>query len=70
MEQQIYRFKRVFASFRARFRRETIMTQLSPKLNINTKIPPELLTIIFHFLPYDDLNNALLVCRLDENIQL
>ena len=46
------------------------MTQLSPKLNINTKIPPELLTMIFHFLPYDDLNNALLVCRLDENIQL
>ena len=44
------------------------MAQLSP--NINTKIPPELLTMIFHFLPYDDLNNALLVCRLDENIQL
>ena len=26
--------------------------------------------MIFHFLPYNDLNNALLVCRLDENIQL
>ena len=69
MEQQIYRFKRVFASFRARLRRETIMAQLSP--NINTKIPPELLTMIFHFLPSDENpNNALMVCRLDENIQL
>ena len=45
------------------------MAQLSP--NINTKIPPELLTMIFHFLPSDEnLNNALMVCRLDENIQL
>ena len=42
--------------------------ELSPKLdaelNINSSLPPELLTSIFHFLPISDLNNALLVCRL------
>ena len=42
--------------------------ELSPKLdaelNINSSLPPELLTSIFHFLPVSDLNNALLVCRL------
>ena len=34
-----------------------------PIANINEKLPPELLTGIFQFLPYDDLKNALLVCR-------
>ena len=37
---------------------------LDPELNINSSLPPELLTSIFHFLPVSDLNNALLVCRL------
>ena len=37
---------------------------LDPELNINSSLPPELLTSIFHFLPISDLNNALLVCRL------
>ena len=31
--------------------------------NINEKLPPELLTAVFQFLPYDDLKNALRVCR-------
>ena len=34
-----------------------------PIANINEKLPPELLTAIFQFLPYADLKNALLVCR-------
>ena len=34
-----------------------------PIANINEKLPPEILTAVFQFLPYDDLNNALLVCR-------
>ena len=38
--------------------------ELNPELNINSSLPPELLTSIFHFLPISDLNNALLVCRL------
>ena len=33
---------------------------------ISKKMAPELLTAIFQFLPYDDLKNALLVCRWDE----
>ena len=31
--------------------------------NINLKLPPELLSAIFRFLPFSDLKNALLVCR-------
>ena len=31
--------------------------------DINSKLPPELLSCIFGFLPYGDLKNALLVCR-------
>ena len=31
--------------------------------NINSKLPPELLSVIFSFLPYSDLKKALLVCR-------
>ena len=31
--------------------------------NINSKLPPELLSAIFRFLPFSDLKNALLVCR-------
>ena len=38
--------------------------KLDAELNINSSLPPELLTSIFHFLPISDLNNALLVCRL------
>ena len=34
-----------------------------PIANINEKLPPELLTAVFQFLPYDDLKKALLVCR-------
>ena len=30
---------------------------------INSKLPPELLSAIFRFLPFSDLKNALLVCR-------
>ena len=37
--------------------------ELSSELNINMRLPPELLTKILHFLPFADLNNALLVCR-------
>ena len=37
--------------------------QLSPVGNINSKLPNELLTIIFQFLPFDNLKSALLVCR-------
>ena len=33
------------------------------KANINTKLPPELLSAIFSFLHFSDLKNALLVCR-------
>ena len=33
--------------------------------NINSKLPPELLSAIFRFLPFSDLKNALLVCRWD-----
>ena len=31
--------------------------------NINSKLPPELLSNIFKFLPFSDLKEALLVCR-------
>ena len=31
--------------------------------NINSKLPTELLAAIFQFLPFEDLKNALLVCR-------
>ena len=31
--------------------------------NINSKLPPELLSAIFSFLHFSDLKNALLVCR-------
>ena len=31
--------------------------------NINSKLPPELLSVIFSFLPFSDLKKALLVCR-------
>ena len=41
--------------------------ELSSELNINIRLPPELLTKILHFLPFADLNNALLVCRLTQN---
>ena len=40
---------------------------LSSELNINMRLPPELLTKILHFLPFADLNNALLVCRSTKN---
>ena len=33
-----------------------------------SKLPPELLTIAFQFLPFPDLKNALLVCRLAYSI--
>ena len=41
--------------------------ELSSELNINMRLPPELLTNILHFLPFADLNNALLVCRSTQN---
>ena len=41
-------------------------SELSSGLDIN-RLPPELLTRIFQFLPFSDLNNALLVCRLTKN---
>ena len=41
--------------------------ELSSELNINMRLPPELLTKILHFLPFADLNNALLVCRSTKN---
>ena len=31
--------------------------------NINVRLPNELLTIMFQFLPFGDLKNAMLVCR-------
>ena len=31
--------------------------------DINFALPPEVLSIVFGFLPFDDLKNALLVCR-------
>ena len=31
--------------------------------DINSRIPPELLSIIFQFLPFSDLKHALLVCK-------
>ena len=40
------------------------MAQLGSELNINSRLPPELINTIFDFLPFDDLKNALLVCRL------
>ena len=33
-------------------------------MTINSKLPNELLTIVFEFLPFDDLKKVLLVCRL------
>ena len=39
-------------------------SELNSELNINRRLPPELLTRIFQFLPFSDLNNVLLVCRL------
>ena len=44
-----------------------LCADLSSELNINMKLPPELLTKILQFLPFGDLNNALLVCRLAKN---
>ena len=38
--------------------------QSSAEMNINLRLPPELLTRIFYFLPITDLHNAVLVCRL------
>ena len=38
------------------------MAEAAPLVNL--RIPNELLTIIFQFLPFGDLKNALLVCRL------
>ena len=43
---------------------EKQMAQLSPEVDINSRLPPELINTIFDFLPFDDLKNALLVCRL------
>ena len=40
------------------------MAELSSELNINSMLPPELLTRIFDFLPVADLGSAILVCRL------
>ena len=34
-----------------------------PIAKINETLPPEILTAIFQFLPFDDLKKALLVCR-------
>jgi len=39
------------------------MAELSSELNINSMLPPELLTRIFDFLPVADLGTAILVCR-------
>ena len=44
-----------------------LCADLSSELNINMKLPPELLTKILQFLPFGDLNNVLLVCRLAKN---
>ena len=38
------------------------MAEAAPLVNL--RIPNELLTIIFQFLPFNDLKNAMLVCRL------
>ena len=42
----------------------------SPRLAASplSRLPPELLTIAFQFLPFEDLKNALLVCRLAYSI--
>ena len=39
------------------------MAQFGSELNINSRLPPELISTIFDFLPIADLHNALLVCR-------
>ena len=46
---------------------QELHAELNSELNINSRLPPELLTSIFHFLPFADLNNALLVCRFTQN---
>ena len=52
-----------FSMAQSRLGSIVVMVDQLPTPNINKKLPPELLTIIFQFLPYDDLKNALLVCR-------
>ena len=42
-----------------------LRTRTSPRfVTINSKLPNELLTMVFEFLPFDDLKKVLLVCRL------
>ena len=43
---------------------QELHAELNSELNINSRLPPELINTIFDFLPFDDLKNALLVCRL------
>lgn len=45
-------------------------TELTSGLNINLRLPPELLTMILHYLPFADLKNALLVCRLTKKLNI
>ena len=43
----------------------SLQTRTSPRfVTINSKLPNELLTMVFQFLPFDDLKKVLLVCRL------
>ena len=43
----------------------SLPTRTSPRfVTINSKLPNELLTMVFQFLPFDDLKKVLLVCRL------
>ena len=43
----------------------SLQTRTSPRfVTINSKLPNELLTMVFEFLPFDDLKKVLLVCRL------
>ena len=43
----------------------SLQTRTSPRfVTINSKLPNELLTMVFQFLHFDDLKKVLLVCRL------
>ena len=56
-------FQRLLCSHTGHKKVAAMAEHLAPVGNINSRLPNELLTIICQFLPFDDLRNALLVCR-------